>query len=510
MNARTLITGATDGIGLALARTYARDGRSLLLVGRKPLAALHDPLFTDDTYCEADLSQDDCVKRINAACQSRDVAAFDLIVHNAGTGYWGSIAAQPEDDIRTLLDVNLRAPIAVTHQLVDRLRKGRGRVVFIGSVVVAISSPDYAVYGASKAALDGLARSLSYEVEPEVGVQAIHPGATHTGLHAKIGLTRERVDWTRFPSADEVAGQIARAIEGEPRRRVLGGVNRAIWALGRGASCLFDALTPTSEKAMAPVANDGQRHAVVTGAADGIGRALCHVHAGQGYRITGVDVDADRSASCQASIRSAGGVAEFIIADLGDVASLSNVIDELIDGPPIDILIHNAGISVVGRFPDVPIDDQLRVLDVNLVAPLLLTPRLLQAGKVSTDGTIVFLCSLSHFVGYPGASAYAASKDGIASYARSLRSALKPSGVRVLTVFPGPTRTEHARRYSLDNARESERMLPEDLADQIVKAVQKNRRILVPGVRNRLAACAGKWVPIAVERAMARAMLGQR
>ncbi|MEZ4832710.1 MAG: hypothetical protein R2873_12060 [Caldilineaceae bacterium] len=99
-----------------------------------------------------------------------------------------------------------------------------------------------------------------------------------------------------------------------------------------------------------------------------------------------------------------------------------------------------------------------------------------------------------------------ATKDGVASYARSLRLALAPQNVHVLTVFPGPTRTAHARRYSPDNSREDKRMPPEELASRILRAVQRRQWTLIPGAGNRLFALAGRIVPGLVERVMRKTL----
>jgi short-subunit dehydrogenase len=113
------------------------------------------------------------------------------------------------------------------------------------------------------------------------------------------------------------------------------------------------------------------------------------------------------------------------------------------------------------------------------------------------------MSSLSHFVGYPGASVYAATKDGIASYAWSIRQELRSDNIHVLSVYPGPTRTAHARRYSVDNTHEHKRMHPDELARQIYKCVANRRRTLVPGLSNGVMAGFGKWLPGIAERVMA-------
>lgn len=255
---------------------------------------------------------------------------------------------------------------------------------------------------------------------------------------------------------------------------------------------------------------DGSRHhpphAVITGAAEGIGRALAEAFAGQGYAVTGVDVNAALAGQTQAELASRGLSIDFLQADLSQPADLDRLASELIGGPAIDLLIHNAGINCVGPFATSDMAVQQRVLDVNLAAPLQLTAALLRSGKIAAGGSLVFISSLSHLVSYPGAAVYAASKDGLASYARSLAVALAPQGIHVLTVYPGPTRTAHARRYSPDNSREARRMPPEKLAAAVVRAVARRQRVLVPGAGNQLFAVIGQWLPALGEWAMKKTL----
>mgnify|MGYP001344796124 CR=1 FL=1 len=118
----------------------------------------------------------------------------------------------------------------------------------------------------------------------------------------------------------------------------------------------------------------------------------------------------------------------------------------------------------------------------------------------------MLISSLSYYTGYPGAAAYAASKDGLAHYARSLGVALWPQQ-RVLTVFPGPTRTAHARRYSPDNRREGRRMPPEKLAARIFAAQQRGQTILLPAFSARVMAIIGQTAPRLAEWLMRKTIL---
>ena len=109
---------------------------------------------------------------------------------------------------------------------------------------------------------------------------------------------------------------------------------------------------------------------------------------------------------------------------------------------------------------------------------------------------------MSRFLSYPGASVYAATKDGVTSWANSVRKSFKESGITVLTIFPGPTRTPHAERYSPRNSKPDSRMEPEKLASMIKKSVANKRSFLIPGMGNKLVSFLGVWLPPLGEQLM--------
>lgn len=242
--------------------------------------------------------------------------------------------------------------------------------------------------------------------------------------------------------------------------------------------------------------------ALITGMADGIGRALAFEFGKQGYQIIGIDFDSERSQKTQTELTQKGFTASFIQADLSQVNFLEQVLPKL---QPVDVLINNAGISAVGAFESLNLERQKKVLSVNLRAPMQLTTAILKNNLLQPNGSLIFISSLSHYVGYPGAAVYAASKDGLATYARNLRIILKKQNQNVLVVFPGPTRTTHASRYSPNNARESKRMLPEKLAELIFHANQKRKQALFPS-STRIMAWFGLWFPRLAEKVMKRAL----
>lgn len=248
------------------------------------------------------------------------------------------------------------------------------------------------------------------------------------------------------------------------------------------------------------------RHAVITGAAEGIGRSLLEVFGSEGYALTGVDVNAGLAEQTRTELAQRGTPISFMLADLSRIEELDRLAEALAAGPDIDVLVHNAGINCVGPFASSDIAAQQQVLDVNLRAPLHLTAALLRANKLAPGSSLIFISSLSRFVSYPGASVYGAAKDGLASYARSLAVTLAPRGIHVMVVYPGPTRTAHAHKYSPDNRREAKRMAPEALAAAIYDAMEQRQRVLVPGPGNRIMAMAGRWLPGAAELVMRKTL----
>jgi short-subunit dehydrogenase len=303
------------------------------------------------------------------------------------------------------------------------------------------------------------------------------------------------------------AERIVRAIERNAAVTTIGSVNRLLRRVGRHAGGIADAVA--ARQVVAPqhtigdtthppgmLSTDGRRHCVVTGGANGIGRAVVERYARDGWLVTIIDREAPQ---INRAIQDA---TTFIHADLAHSEGIDRALRHLAALPAADVVVQSAGINAVGAFAASAIDEQLTVLDVNLRAPLHLTAGLLHFALLAPRATLVFIASLSVYTGYPGAAVYAASKDGLSSYARSLRVALAHRHMNVITVYPGPTRTAHARRYSPDNRRESRRMAPERVAACIAAAVERRRARVIPGITNQAVALIGSVAPTLTMYAM--------
>lgn len=225
--------------------------------------------------------------------------------------------------------------------------------------------------------------------------------------------------------------------------------------------------------------------ALVTGVASGLGREIARQLAADGVVVTAID---------RSAIDLAGNV-EVRQVDLADRDAVDRLLHEFKDEPPFDWVIHNAGISATGRFERIPDEAYTRLLRVNCEAPMVITAGLIGNSKIASGGRIVFVSSLSHFTGYPGGTVYGASKDALTVYARSIRAALKREGIAVMTVFPGPVRTDHAARHAPPDARAERRMDPADLAARIIGATRRGRRVLYPGLPAKTGRLLGGLAP---------------
>ncbi len=183
--------------------------------------------------------------------------------------------------------------------------------------------------------------------------------------------------------------------------------------------------------------------AVITGGSDGIGLAIASAFASEGADLWLIARDSEKLASASASLNSSGGTIRTSAAGLADPVAVSRVgaeIAEAWDG--LDVLVNNAGMARFTSFPDVSVDEMQAQVQLNLLAPFLLTQQLLPR-LVSARGSVINISSTSAHRLIPGrpASVYAMTKGGLNSLTKALALELGPQGVRVNAIAPGTVRT---------------------------------------------------------------------
>jgi NAD(P)-dependent dehydrogenase (short-subunit alcohol dehydrogenase family) len=208
-----LITGGTDGIGLKLAQRYSNTGADVAVTGRRPLREIKAVLPANISYIRADQSEpENAAQSIIDGLQKIGWRHCDLAILNAGNGSVCPPLEEEAENLRNTLDVNLAAPIAITHALTSLLFAAHnGKLTIIGSTSHR-GAENFASYAASKAGLNGFSRSLREEWRGRVNVQIIHPGPIATGMHTKAGFEPGMIKHV-FLDPDFVTRTIIRKIE---------------------------------------------------------------------------------------------------------------------------------------------------------------------------------------------------------------------------------------------------------------------------------------------------------
>jgi short-subunit dehydrogenase len=186
-----VITGASSGIGAAIALCFAEEGAKLRLVGRNAanLEAVAECARENSPHVltyEADLSVDEDLEKLAAALKC-DCDTLDVLVHSAGIIVIGAFETATAADFDRQYRTNVRAPYLLTQALFPLLRAHHGSIVFINSSVGLTARPNISQYCATKHALKALADSIRAEINSDdVRVLSIYPGRTASPQQAAI------------------------------------------------------------------------------------------------------------------------------------------------------------------------------------------------------------------------------------------------------------------------------------------------------------------------------------
>ncbi len=214
---KLVLTGASGGIGQALAEELAPQCEWLVLAGRNaaPLAALRERLGAGRAHVVCgDLTQEATLAELEAL--ARRLGGCNLLVNNAGANDFHAFATQDAAQLRGLLDTNLLAPMLLTQRLLPQLRaQAPAQVVNVGSLFAYLGYPGFAGYCASKAGLRGFTQALRRELA-DTGVDVRHfiPRATRTAINR--GAVEAMNAEMRVPvdSPADAARQLAAFLDG--------------------------------------------------------------------------------------------------------------------------------------------------------------------------------------------------------------------------------------------------------------------------------------------------------
>jgi len=243
--ARTaLVTGASSGIGRAIASALVAGGYSVVGTTRDPAALALDKRVDGVSYVDLDLTSADSI----IACAA-SVGAVDVLVNNAGESQVGPLEEVPIDEIRRHFELNVFGSVHLTQLLLPSMRaRGFGRIVMIGSMQASFPMPYRSSYTASKAALKGFATALRGEVAPfGIGVSTVEPGAINTGISERrtrfggddSAYASDYATVSRHLDANEVTGVSAEAVSAVVMKAVEARRPKPLYAVGSNAPLVF-------------------------------------------------------------------------------------------------------------------------------------------------------------------------------------------------------------------------------------------------------------------------------
>ena len=221
-----VITGASSGIGEATARSLVRDGLKVALLARRAdrLEALASELGDGAVAIEADVTDRDSLVAAGERVKS-ELGPAGVLVNNAGVMLLGPFSSEQRDDYRQMVEVNLLGAISATEVFLPQLRETGGDLVNISSVAGRTARIGNAAYAATKWGINGWSEGLRQELQPDIRVIVVEPGAVATELtdHITHGPTKQATqDYVRdlAITPEDVAEVIAFAVS-RPKRMAL-------------------------------------------------------------------------------------------------------------------------------------------------------------------------------------------------------------------------------------------------------------------------------------------------
>jgi NADP-dependent 3-hydroxy acid dehydrogenase YdfG len=206
-----LITGASSGIGWAIARAFLGEGADLVVVARRAqrLQALAEEAQQLGRRCEVvagDTREEETAKRA-VQTATRQLGSLDILVNNAGIGRYADLTGTSAEDYDAMMDTNMRSTFLFTRHVVPvLLERGRGAIITIASMAGVMGFAGEAVYCATKFAQVGFTQALDRELRPRgIKVGVVCPGGVKTEFAIGTGRTEQGVAESGMLGAEDVA-----------------------------------------------------------------------------------------------------------------------------------------------------------------------------------------------------------------------------------------------------------------------------------------------------------------
>ncbi|HEY2830567.1 MAG TPA: SDR family oxidoreductase, partial [Thermoanaerobaculia bacterium] len=254
-----------------------------------------------------------------------------------------------------------------------------------------------------------------------------------------------------------------------------------------------------------------QRTALITGASSGIGLELARLFAADKWDLALVARNEGKLKVLASELQSAHGItAHVVTADLAKAGAADEVMERL-KGVEIEALVNNAGFGTAGEFVKADLHAQLEMIQVNVVALTHLTRLALPAMIARRRGAILNVASTAAFQPGPLMAVYYATKAYVLSFSEAIAEELRDSGVTVTALCPGPTATGFASAAKMESSALFTMTRPaesKDVARAGYEGMKSGKRIVIPGMRNKLMAQSIRISPRRLVTAIVRKMNG--
>lgn len=245
---------------------------------------------------------------------------------------------------------------------------------------------------------------------------------------------------------------------------------------------------------------DKKENVLITGASQGIGLELARVFAKNNFDLVLVARDKEKLREVAKELSKNHKIQVVTISkDLSEHKSyfeLYNTIKK--QGLKIEILVNNAGFGNFGNFSETDLSKEESMIDVNVKALTSLTKLFLQDMLKRKSGKILNVASTAAFQPGPLMAVYFATKAYVLSLSEALSEELKGTGVSVSALCPGPTTSQFQERAGMQNAnlfKKKKVMSSEEVAQIAFKGLMENKRVIIPGFRNKVSAFLGRILP---------------
>ena len=250
--------------------------------------------------------------------------------------------------------------------------------------------------------------------------------------------------------------------------------------------------------------------ALITGASSGLGERFAYALGQEKYDLILVARRQDRlKAVAEEATRKGAHSTLLIQADLSE-RNAPEMVFQQVEGEhrTVDLLINNAGFGTSGKFHTLPIGRELEEIDLNVIALVALTRLFLPAMVSRRAGTVMNIASTAAFQAVPHMATYAATKAFVLSFSQALSIELSGTGVKVMTLCPGPTHTEFQQIANTQRARVPAfaYMDADTVVSQALSAMNRGRSLYVNGLLNSAMAGAVRFTPRQVVSRLAGSM----